>query len=1090
VLLPTDRPRGGRRDPRGAEVVTLVDETLRGALADVAQSSDATLFMTLLAGFVGLLWHQTRLEDIVVGIPVAGRVDARSAEVIGPFLNTLPIRVAVDPHGSFETLLGRVRHACLEAYEHQHVPFERIIEQAGVPRAVEHAPIVQVFFQLRNLPAALHHVGSMSVDDIDLHTGSAKFDLSIDIDDRGDRLTVRLEYPTALFDVATIERTAARLQRLLEAVALDSSVAIDAIDLIGATERSALSHLATPADENEAGWTVPDRIAAVAASRPAAVAVHSPEGHLSYEELLGRADELAHRLRRGGADGSLVGVCLPRTSDLPVALLGVLRAGAAIVPLDPTLPSARLAAVMEQVGVATVVTIDALTTLLPSSTTIVLMAGADVSPPAGPGALAATDPRSLAYAMATSGSTGTPKCALIEHRSFANFLLGFATRLGFDETIRMLASTPISFDPSLRELLLPLVLGGEVVLTANVMPADPVAAAEVVHEYAPSVVQGTPTTLRLLLDAGWSPAPSTTVLACGERLNDAMAARLLANDARLWNLYGPTETTQCAVVHEVRQTRDARDAIPIGRPLPGVVVEVVGDDLEPLSIGLPGEIVIGGSGVGRGYAGFDATRDRYVTLDRGRRYRTGDVGRWRNDGNLEFLGRNDDQLKINGVRIELGDIESALNAHPRVNAAVAGVRDNRLAAWVTVLAPMDQAELRSHAATLLPATMVPGTVVVLDRLPTLPNGKIDRAALPAPTVAPTGVGGLIGPTEQRLAEMWQRVLEVEPAIGRDDDFFALGGHSLLAIELTTRIEQVFGRQVPLTQFVTTPTIATLAAVIDEAPVDGRGALTDRSALVSLRSGDRRRPLLLWVPGSGGTTLQLHRLAAALPDGVDLMGFEAAPHRGLPEPESFAAMAQAYAEDVRELVRSGVLGSHRPFVLAGNSFGAAVVLEVARALHDDCPPGRVLLVDPLLVPFRPRGRKLKRRLRRFAGRLRHPTRRRHLAPGRTVTVRSVVRMSARLRRRHVFQPYEGSVVIITSALRRKDLGDELLHTPQFVAGAVEAHHLDGDHRKLLVDERVHDVASIAGQVVDDLAAEHRQLNAEGSSSSSATSSIRR
>ena len=513
----------GARSARSAESSVSVDGALRASLANLARSSDATLFMTLLAGFVGVLWHHTGLDDIVVGIPVAGRVDARSAEVIGPFLNTLPIRVAVDAEASFDVLLGRVRRACLEAYEHQRVPFERMIEQTSVARAPDHAPIVQVLFQLRNLPSPPHRIGPMTVEDVELHTGSAKFDLSIEIDDDGDGLTVRFEYATALFDASTIERIGRRLRRLLEAVSLDPTSAIGAVDLLDDAERATLSQVATQADTADVGWTVPDRIAAVAASRPTCVAARTSEGSLSYGDLLSRADDLARRLPNGGAaDTTFVGVCVPRTLDLPVAILGVLRAGFALVPLDPSLPPARLAAVMERAGVSAVVTVNALAPVLPPSTTLVRIDDEGTSRPQDPRALTpVSDTRSVAYAMATSGSTGTPKCVLIEHGSLANSLSGLATRLGLDESVRTLAATPISFDPSLRELLLPLVLGGEVIITSNPMGVDPIGAAADVRAHEPSVVQGTPTTLRLLLGEGWSPAPSATVLSCGERLHDA-----------------------------------------------------------------------------------------------------------------------------------------------------------------------------------------------------------------------------------------------------------------------------------------------------------------------------------------------------------------------------------------------------------------------------------------------------------------------------------------------------------------------------------------------------------------------------------------
>jgi amino acid adenylation domain-containing protein len=804
VLLATDRPRRPQRDPHGATVSLSVDGSLRAALMDVARSQDATLFMTLLSAFVAVLWRHTGLDDIVVGIPVAGRLDARSENVIGPFLNTLPIRVAVDGEASFVVLLDRIRNACLEAYDHQQIPLERMVDEAEVPRAVDHAPLIQVLFQIRNLPSFSQHVGSLTAEDVAIHTAAAKFDLSVDIDDRGDRLDVRFEYPTALFDSATIERLGRHLVNLLGSASHDPDVSLETVDQLDDAERAVLFEFSTEGKSADAGWTVADRVAAVAASRPSCIAVRSAEGSMSYEELLAGADALARRLTQHGAvDHSFVGVCLPRTLDLPMALLAVLRAGAAVVPLDPSLPPARLRAIIEQANVETVLTVDQLAVALPRTTRILrLDDGQEPSAAELSAVLSVIDPESVAYAIATSGSTGTPKCVLIQHGSLANFLTGFATRLGLGDSIRMLASTPISFDPFVRELLLPLVLGGEVVLTRDAIAADPLGVAAYVREHDPSVVQGTPTTLRVLLDAGWAPGASVIVLSCGERLDEATAERLKVTAGRVWNLYGPTETTQCAVVHELGESLDR---IPVGRPLPGVIVEVVGPDLEPIPIGLPGEILIGGSGVALGYAGTTSAPDPFVTLARGRRYRTGDVGRWRNDGRLDCLGRNDDQLKVNGVRIEPGDAEAALTTHPSVRAAVVRVRDGRLVAWVSLIEPVGEAELRRHVADLLPTAMLPSAVVMLDEFPTLPNGKIDRNALVAPGIAPKGSGGAPqGEMEARLAQLWASVLDHRAPIGRDDDFFEIGGDSLLAIQVTMAIEQRFGRRLPFTQFFETP----------------------------------------------------------------------------------------------------------------------------------------------------------------------------------------------------------------------------------------------------------------------------------------------
>ena len=604
---------------------------------------------------------------------------------------------------------------------------------------------------------------------------------------------------------------------------------------------------------------------------------------------------------------------------------------------------------------------------------------------------------------------------------------------------------------------------------ASVEKLAALGAIDAIRSSRPSLVQGTPTTLGLLVGMGWRPEPHTTVLSCGEPLPSSLALQL-ASARCVWNLYGPTETTQCAVAHQV----DAIDAVvPIGRPLPGVVVEIVDGDGGLVPLGLPGEITLGGPGLARGYLG-EKESQAFIDTDGGRRYRTGDLGRWRRDGLLECLGRADRQLKRNGVRIEPGDIEAALHSHPAVRAAMVGDDGDRLVAWVSTSSAVSDLELRQHLFDVLPRSLVPDAIVLLDSLPMLPNGKVDRAALPEPLLTSKALEAPVGFTEERLAMLWSSVLGAEVSVGRDDDFFALGGHSLLAIQVAFDIERLFGRHLPFTQFFTTPSVAGMAAFLDAAPPIG-GHDHDRSfdsALIPIRKGDPTRPLLLWVPGTGGTTLSLHRLATQLPSGCEFMGFEAAPHRGLPEPVSFSAMAQAYADDVRGLEAAGIIGRHRPYVIGGHSFGASLAFEIARNLFDDCPAGGVVLVDPLLVPEPPRRLTVRKKLRQSARRVRRqfrpkPAVRVRNAKNHPPAVMEVKRMSARLRGAHRFLPYPGSIVLITSEQRRRRLGDELLQMRPFVQGSIDAHPLSGQHATLLTDERTADIAAITADVVNSL-----------------------
>ena len=1014
VLLPTDRPRSALRDSAGDVVMFELDRPLR--------DPDVTLFMQLLAGFVTVLHRHTGLDDVVVGVPVAGRLDPRAEGVIGPFLNTVPVRVRLDGDPTFAEVVARTRDACLFAYAHQSVPFELLV--ADVPRALDHAPLVQVLFQLRNLPAA-----TAFGEDVDVHTGAAKLDLTVDVTDRGDHLVGRIEYPTALFDPATVERIGRHIATVLAA---DPGTPVAAIDLLDDEDRRRLAALSSggPAPEP---WVLPDRVAKQAAARPSAIAVQTPTGALTYGELIERADTLAGHLVANGAGPEVaVGVHLPRTADLVVATLGVLRAGAALVPLDPRYPAARLAAIREATAARLVIDEG-------------FMAAIGAPPSV---ALPPVEPSSLAYAVTTSGSTGAPKSVLVEHRSLAAFTAALTQHLGVEQDVVFLATTPVSFDPSLRELLLPLTVGGTVVLAPEILGADPATAAALAREYRPTIVQGTPTTLRLLLDAGWTPPAGTTVLSSGEVLAPPLGERLGAAGADVWNLYGPTETTQVALTHRV--TPPVGDGpIPVGRPLPGVVVEIVDARLEPVPPGLPGEVVISGSGVARGLPV---------------RYRTGDLGRWRADGTVEYLGRIDDQMKVNGVRVEPGDIEVALAQHPAVRTAAVALRDGRLVAWVTLAAAADPAELRRHVAGLLPTALVPGVVAVVDEMPTLPNGKVDRMSLPTPTIEPTGTGGVpVTHGERRLARLWAALLGTDAAIGRDDDFFALGGSSLKAVELIARIHQLFGREVPLAQCFLTPTLAGMAAAVSELAPDA----ANTSSLVHLTHGDAGGPVVLWVPGAGGTTLGLHTFASALAPTIDLYGFEAAAHRGLPHPPTLEAMAAAYGDDVLAFLAA----TPRPFVLGGHSMGAAAAYEMARyLLARGNEPDGLVLVDPLVVrPARERARQ---------GGAAAPAGRRPgaaPAPGRAeeagarrappALVAPVAKANRRLTQAYRAGPYDGAVVLVSSREWRERLGGEDLRLDRLVRGPIESHPLDGAHRSMLADERVHVIAELVARVVD-------------------------
>ncbi|MEY2460307.1 MAG: hypothetical protein QOG30_2137, partial [Acidimicrobiaceae bacterium] len=802
---------------------------------------------------------------------------------------------------------------------------------------------------------------------------------------------------------------------------------------------------------------------------------------LTYGELDVRANQLANHLRaRGVQRGDAVALCVPRSLDLVVAILGILKAGAAYVPLDSTNPAERLRAIVDDADVVALVATEAFARIVPNPPDRMILVDrehAEIGRESSGAPAGGPSLDDVAYVLFTSGSTGRPKGVEVEHRQLAAYLEAARGEFELSDVDRVLATTSLSFDGSVDELWLPLTVGARVVLAGDDLRLDVRRIVGLLNDGAVTVVAGTPTFAGYLLEAGWQPGDITS-LWIGEVLNPPLAAKLLATSRAVWNRYGPTETTDAVAFHRLAPDDVAAGVVPIGHPLAGQVLRVVEASGQLAGIGIEGDLLIGGLGVSRGYRGRpDLTEAAFITVqtEQGatRMYRSGDRCRWRSDGTLEFLGRADGQVKLRGVRMELGEVEAALAAHPSVTTAVVDVRNDRLVAWVTGPDPAPSVdELRRFIGATLPRAMLPNAIEWLEQLPVSTAGKVNRNALPEPT--PTGdVPGipLSGPVEERLAQLWCECLGLDGGVYQDSDFFALGGHSMLAIELALRVERAFGREIPLAQFFTTPTLGEMAVALEGAPNGPNGELVGpfAGAIVPVRKGDDTSALLLWVPGSGGTTLQLRRLASGLPRGVEFMGFEAPPHRGMPEPASLTAMAAAYADDVRGLVRAGVIGAHRPYVLGGNSFGAMVAHELARVLFDDCPPADVILVDPILVPYPPAPppeppakmraipRVVRAARRRLRGRAPSP------APM-PCSLEQVQRMSRRLREMHEPKVYPGSIVLITSEARRRLLDDELVQMRGFVLGDIVSHPLPGLHSTILADERAEQIAAIAGKVV--------------------------
>ncbi|APR75501.1 Malonyl CoA-acyl carrier protein transacylase [Minicystis rosea] len=831
--LPTDRPRPAIATHAGAQRSFSLRPDLAIALHDLARREGATIFMTLLAAFEVLLLRLTGQRDLVVGTPIAGRALAETESLAGLFLNLLVLRTEIDESLSFRALLARVKETCLGAYAHRDMPFEGLVQELAPLRDLGRSPLFQVLFTLQSEPRApgAHAEPKRALDPIGpLDAETAKYDLSLSLHDGPVTLRGTFEYATDLFEQATIDRWIAELSTLLESIVAAPDGAVGHLDILPAEERrllvSAWNDTRAP---YAADACVHQLVAAQAERTPEAIAV-SLEGRdeLSYRDLDRRARRLARHLRaRGVVPGARVGVALSRSSSMVVGLLGILAAGAAYVPLDPTYPCERLAFMAADAGIALLVTESALAGIVPAP------AGGSVLLDADEPAIAAESDApfdagissdAIAYVIYTSGSTGKPKGVPIPHRALINFLTSMAKEPGISAADRLLAVTSLSFDIAGLEIWLPLTMGAHVEIARRETAADGAALAHRLTAGRVTLLQATPTTFRLLLDAGWEGDGALTVLVGGEAVPRDLVDRLAPRVRAMWNMYGPTETTIWSCVQRLA----AGAPVLIGRPIANTQAYVVDPATAELApIGVPGELCIGGDGVAPGYLDrpeLSAERfvaDPFARRDGARMYRTGDLVRRRPDGALEFLGRLDLQVKVRGVRIELGEIEAVLAQAPAVREAVVAVHrdahgEPKLVAYVTTQegASIASAALRAHLAASLPDTMVPSAFVVLDRLPLTANNKIDRRALPAPEMLGEGEGDApVGPVAEALGTIFAEVLGA-PHVGARDGFFDLGGHSILAAAVIARIRDAFGVELPLRALFEAPTVAALAPRVE------------------------------------------------------------------------------------------------------------------------------------------------------------------------------------------------------------------------------------------------------------------------------------
>jgi amino acid adenylation domain-containing protein len=841
--LPTDRRRPAVQTYQGATYSFVLARELSEKLNQLSRKHGITLFMIFLAAYEVLLSRYTGQEDISVGTPIANRNRTEIEGLIGFFANTLVMRTDLAGDPTFVELLARIREVALEAYAHQDLPFERLVEELRPRRDLSRNPLFQVMFAFQNVLMPEIRLPGLTFTLMQLENGTSKFDLTLFMADTAQGLVGTLEYNTDLFDESTVVRMAGHYQGLLEEIVKHPERRISELELLSERERQELDRWNETGVEYPADKCIHELFEAQVERSPEATAVVFTDQRLSYRELNQRANQLAHHLLRLGVGPEVrVGICVERSLEMVVGLLGILKAGGAYVPLDPEYPKQRLQFMLDDARVAVLLTQQTLLDHLPEHALTTVCLDRDWKEIASPQREMLQNsvyPDSLAGVFYTSGSTGEPKGVMTRHRSIVAYLSFIINVAELKPEDRILQLSSVSFDPSIIEILAPILSGATLVVPQDCRGIEPSTYSELLSiQLITAVLCITPGLLESILslqDKSTWPHPHTRwVTIAGETLRFDLCrrARKTFPFAKLVNQCGPTECTMTSTWFEVREEGTANEALSIGRPIPNSCIFVLDPNLLLVPIGVVGELYIGGAGLARGYLGRPRqTAEKFIphpfsTEPGARLYRTGDLGRYRADGNLEFIGRIDHQVKIRGYRIELGEVEAALGQHPGVREAVVMAREDepgakRLVGYVVGsdgVAPT-VSELRGYLKEKLPEYMVPAAFVYLESLPLTPNGKVDRRALPVPEggrpdlaqeyVAPRT------PTEEVLAGIWAEVLRVE-RVGIYDNFFELGGHSLIATQAVARTTKAFNiENISVQTLFQVPTIYSFAQTLSE-----------------------------------------------------------------------------------------------------------------------------------------------------------------------------------------------------------------------------------------------------------------------------------
>ncbi len=914
-------------------------EALTSKLRSFALKENVSVYMVLLAAFQTLLYRYTAQEDIITGTAAVNVSKSEIENLIGSFSNNILFRTDFSGDPEFRLVLHKVKETVLEAQEHQDLPFEKLLEAIQPERDLSRNPLFQIAFIFHQGSLEQHlHIGDLMAKRLPVDMGTSRFDITLELEDDKKKISGFIEYKSEIYKVETIKRLCGHLFTLIDSILNNPDAKVSNFKMLTDAERPLLVDEWNKTDVDypphkyihnlfeEQGEIYPDRIAA------------EFEGEkISYKQLNAKANKLAHYLKKYGVGkDKLVGLCVNTSLDMMVSLLGILKAGGAYVPIDPFFPQDRIAYMLEDSEASVLITHTNLLDIFPAYDKKIICIDADwdaIEKESDQNPTNEIDTLNLAYVIYTSGSTGKPKGVQIPHRPVVNFLLSMLKEPGLTKDDRLLSVTTLSFDIAVLELFLPIIVGARVIIVPKEVTFDGKLLLDRLVKRKVTAMQATPSTWRLLIEAGWNDQVKLKMMCGGEALPRDLANQLIERGGELWNMYGPTETTIWSAVSKITNTSGP---VVIGPPIANTQFYILDKNLQPVPIGVPGELHIGGEGLARGYFKKpELTKEKFINnpfrnVSDARMYKTGDLARFLTVGSIEFLGRLDFQVKVRGFRIELGEIENIISTHTNVKQVVVTARqisggDSRLVAYIIPEPGTDltASDLREHIKEKLPDYMIPSFFVFLENFPLTPNGKIDRKALPDPDTASiepeTDYIEARDELEIQLTAVWKKILGLKK-IGVKDNFFEIGGHSLLAAKLFAHIEKSLGKNLPLATLFQAPTIEGLAAILRQ-----DNWKPSWSSLVPIKPQGSKPPLFL-IHGAEGNVLLYRELAHHLSPDQPVYGLQSEGLDGSKELQTrFEIMASNYIKEIKSVQPEG------PYLLGGYCLGGTIAFEIAQQL---------------------------------------------------------------------------------------------------------------------------------------------------------------